>query len=108
MCKFELALHGQNPADLLCRHAASNVSGRKPETFDFRLHALLHAITQMGHLRHWGKTIKRMRAKLLAIKMRCARNARPTARTGAWMKQMLQGHLNYFAVRAMIRASGGT
>jgi len=46
------------------------------------------------------KTIKkRMRAKLQAIKMElCVRMHDPIAKTGAWVKQMLQGHLNYFAV----------
>ena len=46
------------------------------------------------------KTIKkRMRAKFQAIKMElCVRMHDPIAKTGAWVKQMLQGHLNYFAV----------
>src|SRR6266542_3515102 len=56
--------------------------------------------------RKWGsfvigrKTIKkRMRAKLLAIKIELRRIMHdPIAKTGAWVKQMLQGHLNYFAV----------
>jgi hypothetical protein len=40
-----------------------------------------------------------MRAKLLAIKMELRRTMHdPIAKTGAWVKQMLQGHLNYFAV----------
>jgi hypothetical protein len=44
-------------------------------------------------------TKKRMRAKMLAIKLELRKNMHdPIARTGAWMKQMLQGHLNYFAV----------
>ena len=62
--------------------------------------ATTHAITRMGHLRHWAQAIKkRMRAKLLAIKMELRKKMHdPIARTGAWMKQMLQGHLNYFAV----------
>src|SRR5262249_36010623 len=54
----------------------------------------------------WGsfvigrKTIKkRMRAKLKAIKVelrKCMHD--PIVKTGAWVKQMLQGHLNYYAV----------
>jgi RNA-directed DNA polymerase len=46
------------------------------------------------------KTIKkRMRAKLKAIKMELRKRMHdPVAQTGAWVKQMLQGHLNYFAV----------
>jgi hypothetical protein len=46
------------------------------------------------------KTIKkRMRAKLLAIKIELRRIMHdPIAKTGTWVKQMLKGHLNYFAV----------
>src|SRR3984957_13316313 len=40
-----------------------------------------------------------MRAKLLAIKIELRRLMHdPIAKTGAWVKQMLRGHLNYFAV----------
>jgi hypothetical protein len=40
-----------------------------------------------------------MRAKLLAIKTELRRTMHdPIAKTGAWVKQMLKGHLNYFAV----------
>jgi RNA-directed DNA polymerase len=40
-----------------------------------------------------------MRARLLAIKVEVRRTMHdPTAKTGAWIKRMLQGHLNDFAV----------
>ena len=40
-----------------------------------------------------------MRAKLKAIKAELRKSMHdPIAKTGAWVKQMLQGHLNYFAV----------
>jgi len=73
----------------------------KPETFDFL--GFTHFCTRS---RKWGtfvigrKTIKkRMRAKLLAIKIELRRIMHdPIAKTGAWVKQMLKGHLNYFAV----------
>ena len=40
-----------------------------------------------------------MRAKLLAIKIELRKKMHdPIAKTGGWMKQMLQGHLNYFAI----------
>jgi hypothetical protein len=73
----------------------------KPETFDFL--GFTHFCTRS---RKWSsfvigrKTIKkRMRAKLLAIKIELRRTMHdPIATTGAWVKQMLQGHLNYFAV----------
>jgi hypothetical protein len=55
---------------------------------------------------NWGsfvigrKTIKRrMRARLLAIKTELRRTMHdPIAKIGIWIKRMLQGHLNYFAV----------
>jgi hypothetical protein len=54
--------------------------------------------------RRWGsfvigrKTIKkRLRVKLKAIKVELRKSMHnPIATTGAWVKQMLQGHLNYF------------
>jgi hypothetical protein len=40
-----------------------------------------------------------MRAKLKAIKVELRRRMHdPVAKTGAWVKQMPQGHLNYYAV----------
>jgi RNA-directed DNA polymerase len=40
-----------------------------------------------------------MRAKLKAIKLELRKRTHdPVAQTGAWVKQMLQEHLNYFAV----------
>ena len=105
MCKFELALHPDKTRLIrFGRHAAKQrekLGEGKPETFDFL--GFTHFCTRS---RKWGtfvigrKTIKkRMRAKLLAIKMEMRKKMHdPIARTGAWMKQMLQGHLNYFAV----------
>jgi hypothetical protein len=73
----------------------------KPETFDFL--GFTHFCRRS---RKWGsfviarKTIKkRIRARLLAIKIELRRTMHdPVAKTGAWMKRMLQGHLNYSAV----------
>jgi hypothetical protein len=40
-----------------------------------------------------------MRAKLKAIKMELRKRMHdPVAGTGAWVEQLLQGHLNYYAV----------
>jgi hypothetical protein len=86
------------------RHAAKQrekLGEGKPETFDFL--GFTHFCTRS---RKWGtfvigrKTIKkRMRAKLLAIKIELRKKMHdPIAKTGVWMKQMLKGHLNYFAV----------
>src|SRR3984885_5000213 len=105
MRKFELALHPDKTRLIrFGRHAAKQREKRgegKPETFDFL--GFTHFCTRS---RKWGsvvigrKTIKkRMRAKLLAIKIELRRLMHdPIAKTGAWVKQMLRGHLNYFAV----------
>jgi RNA-directed DNA polymerase len=96
---FELALHPDKTRLIrFGRHAAeqrARLGEGKPETFDFL--GFTHFCTRS---RKWGsfvigrKTIKkRMRAKLKAIKMELR-----IAKTGAWVKQMLQGHLNYYAV----------
>jgi RNA-directed DNA polymerase len=105
MRKFELALHPDKTRLIrFGRHAAKQREKQgegKPETFDFL--GFTHFCTRS---RKWGsfvigrKTIKkRMRAKLLAIKIELRRVMHdPIAKTGAWVKQMLRGHLNYFAV----------
>ena len=73
----------------------------KPETFDFL--GFTHFCTRSRKRDSFvigRKTIKkRMRAKLQAVKMELRKRMHdPIAKTGAWVKQMLQGHLNYFAV----------
>jgi RNA-directed DNA polymerase len=105
MRKFELALYPDKTRLIrFGRHAAKQREKRgegKPETFDFL--GFTHFCTRS---RKWGsfvigrKTIKkRMRAKLLAIKIELRRMMHdPIAKTGAWVQQMLKGHLNYFAV----------
>ena len=105
MRAFDLALHPDKTRLIrFGRHTAKQRAERgegKPETFDFL--GFTHFCTRS---RKWGsfvigrKTIKkRMRAKLLAIKIELRRKMHdPIAKTGAWVKQMLQGHLNYFAV----------
>jgi hypothetical protein len=105
MRKFELALHPDKTRLIrFGRHAVKQrekLGEGKPETFDFL--GFTHFCTRS---RKWGsfvigrKTIKkRMRAKLLVIKIELRRIMHdPIAKTGAWVKRMLQGHLNYFAV----------
>jgi RNA-directed DNA polymerase len=102
---FELALHPDKTRLIrFGRHAAeqrARLGEGKPETFDFL--GFTHFCTRS---RKWGsfvigrKTIKkRMRAKLKAIKVELRKSMHdPIAKTGAWVKQMLQGHLNYYAV----------
>src|SRR5262245_20069622 len=102
---FELALHPDKTRLIrFGRHAAkqrAKLGEGKPETFDFL--GFTHFCTRS---RKWGsfvigrKTIKkRMRAKLKAIKVELRKRMHdPIAKTGAWVKQLLQGHLNYYAV----------
>ena len=102
---FELALHPDKTRLIrFGRYAAKQrekLGEGKPETFDFL--GFTHFCTRS---RRWGsfvigrKTIKkRLRAKLKAIKVELRKSMHnPIAKTGAWVRQMLQGHLNYFAV----------
>ena len=105
MRAFELALHPDKTR--LIRFGRYAVKQReklgegKPETFDFL--GFTHFCTRSrtgGSFVIGRKTIKkRMRAKLKAIKVELRKSMHnPIAKTGAWVKQMLQGHLNYFAV----------
>jgi RNA-directed DNA polymerase len=105
MRAFDLALHPDKTRLIrFGRYAAKQrekLGEGKPETFDFL--GFTHFCTRS---RRWGsfvigrKTIKkRLRAKLKAVKVELRRSMHnPIAKTGAWVKQMLQGHLNYFAV----------
>jgi len=105
MRTFELALHPDKTRLIrFGRYAARQRTERgegKPETFDFL--GFTHFCTRS---RNWGsfvigrKTIKkRMVRQLQAIKMELRRRMHdPIARTGAWIEQMLKGHLNYYAV----------
>jgi group II intron reverse transcriptase/maturase len=105
MRKFELALHPTKTRLIrFGRHAAKQreeVGEGKPETFDFL--GFTHFCTRS---RKWGsfvigrKTIKkRMLKQLQAVKMELSKRMHdPIAKTGVWLKQMLIGHLNYYAV----------
>jgi len=105
MRAFELALHPDKTRLIrFGRHAAKQRERGgegKPETFDFL--GFTHFCTRSYK---WGsfvigrKTIKkRMRAKLKVIKTELRKRMHdPVAQTGAWVKQMLKGHLNYYAV----------
>ena len=105
MGKFELALHPDKTRLIrFGRHAAKQrqkLGEGKPETFDFL--GFTHFCTRS---RKWDtfvigrKTVKkRMIATLRSIKMELRRRLHdPIAKTGAWLKRVLQGHLNYFAV----------
>lgn len=102
---FDLSLHPEKTR-LICfgRHAAKQRAERgegKPEVFDFL--GFTHYCTRS---RKWGsfvigrKTIKkRMLRTLEDIKVELRKRMHdPIAKTGTWVWQMLNGHLNYFAV----------
>src|SRR5437660_10981852 len=105
MRAFELALSPDKTRLIrFGRHAAKQRQMRgegKPETFDFL--GFTHYCTRS---RKWGsfvigrKTIKkRMLRSLEAIKTELRKRMHEKiVETGAWVWQMLKGHLNYFAV----------
>jgi group II intron reverse transcriptase/maturase len=105
MRKFELALHpDKTRLNRFGRHAAKQrerLGEGKPETFDFL--GFTHFCTRS---RRWGsfvigrKTIKkRMLRRLQEVKTELRKRMHdPVAKTGTWVSQMLNGHLNYFAV----------
>ena len=102
---FELALHPDKTRLIQFGRWAINDRKRKrlgkPETFDFL--GFTHFCTQSrktGRFVVGRKTIrKRMRARLQEIKLELRRRMhRPIWETGVWLRRMLQGYLNYFAV----------
>ena len=102
---FDLSLHPEKTRLIrFGRHAAKQRAEReegKPEVFDFL--GFTHYCTRS---RKWGsfvigrKTIKkRMLGRLEVVKMELRRRMHDTiVKTGTWVWQMLNGHLNYFAV----------
>jgi RNA-directed DNA polymerase len=105
MRAFELALHPDKTRLIRFGRCAAKQRARrgegKPETFDFLGFTHFCTRSRKGNAFVIGrKTIKkRLRARLKAIKVELRKSMHnPIAKTGAWVKQMLQGHLNYFAV----------
>jgi hypothetical protein len=104
MRAFELALNPDKTRLIrFGRHAAKQQQMRgegKPETFE--LLGFTHFCTRS---RKWGSFVigrktskKRMVRRLKVIKTELRRRMHDSvAWTGAWVKQMLQGHLNYYA-----------
>ena len=105
LAKFGLKLHPEKTRLIrFGRFAMSHCrrrNGGKPETFDFL--GFTHYCTtarKTGWFAIGRKTIKkRMVASLQATKSAIRRRMhRPVYETGAWLKRVLRGHLNYFAV----------
>jgi len=72
----------------------------KPETFDFLGFTHICGKNRNGTFMVRRKTIgKRMRAKLRALKQQLRQRMHdPIARTGEWLKRVVQGYFNYHAV----------
>jgi RNA-directed DNA polymerase len=102
--KFGLELHPDKTRRIeFGRFAETDRKQRgegKPETFDFLGLTHISGKDRNGAYAVKRKTIgKRMRAKLLEIKQQLRRRMHePVARTGPWLRSIVQGYFNYHAV----------
>jgi group II intron reverse transcriptase/maturase len=102
--KFGLQLHPEKTRRIeFGRYAESNRKRRgegKPETFDFL--GFTHISGKNGKGSYAVRRItvrKRMRKKLQEIKQQLRmRMHDPVPQTGAWLKSVVQGYFNYYAV----------
>ncbi len=80
----------------------------KPETFDFLGLTPISGKNRLGRFTVRRKTIrKRMRAKLREIKQQLRERMHdPVRQTGQWLKSIMQGHLNYYAVPGNLDSLG--
>jgi len=83
-----------------CAHRRKRHGLGKPETFNFLGFTHIAATAKSG--RFWVARItiaKRMRAKLCEIKQEIKRRRHePVPVQGSWLRSVVQGHLNYYAV----------
>jgi hypothetical protein len=102
--QFGLALHPDKTRLIeFGRHAAGRRAARgdgKPDTFDFLGFTHICAKSRRGGF--WLKRItvaKRLRAKLQAIKVELKRRRHESIPVlGQWLRSVVQGHFNYYAV----------
>ncbi len=108
--KFALSLHPDKTRLIeFGRYAAANRKQRglgKPETFDFLGFTFISGKSRKGGFLVLRKTrTDRMRAKLREIKQGLRRRMhRPIGEQGRWLKQVVAGYFQYFAVPTNIRA----
>ena len=108
--KFALSLHSEKTRLIeFGRYAADNRKRRglgKPETFDFLGFTFICSKSRRGKFQIKRKTRRdRLRAKLQAIKQELRRRMHwPVPRQGQWLKQVVTGHFNYYAVPTNGRA----
>jgi RNA-directed DNA polymerase len=80
----------------------------KPDTFDFLGFTHISGKNRLGRFAVRRKTIrKRMGAKLREIKQQLRERMHDPARqTGQWLKSVVQGHFNYYAVPGNLDSLG--
>lgn len=103
--QFGLSLHPKKTQLIrfgrFARRDSHQAGQSKPATFDFL--GFTHYCTKSrskGHFIVGRKTIKkRMRSQLAEIKLQLRKRLHdPVGQTGTWLRRVLQGHLNYYAV----------
>ena len=112
LAKFGLELHPDKTRLIeFGRFAAKNRAARglgRPETFDFL--GFTHICGKGRSGRFWLRRItisKRMRTKLKAVEDQLMRRRhQPIPEQGRWLRSVVQGHLNYYAVPGNRRALG--
>jgi hypothetical protein len=109
---FGLELHPDKTRRIeFGRFAEQNRTRRgegKPETFDFLGFTHISGKNSLGRFMVRRKTIrKRMRAKLREIKQQLRKRMHdPVRQTGQWLKSVVQGHFNYYAVPGNLASLG--
>jgi RNA-directed DNA polymerase len=104
LAKFGLELHPDKTRRIeFGRFAEENRKRRgegKPETFDFLGFTHISGKNRLGRFAVRRLTIrKRMRSKLREIKQQLRpRMHDPVRQTGAWLRSVVQGYFNYYAV----------
>src|SRR6202020_1281209 len=104
LAKFGLELHPDKTRRIeFGRFAELNRERRgegKPETFDFLGFTHISGKDRNGKFALKRKTIaKRLRAKLQEIKQELRRRMHdPVPQTGKWLRSVVQGYFNYYAV----------
>ena len=104
MAKFGLALHPQKTRLIeFGRYAEQRRRSRgqgKPETFDFLGFTHCCSKTRQGGFKILRLTVKkRLRATLAAIREKLKKRRHdPIEQVGGWLKSVLRGYYNYFAV----------
>src|SRR5437588_7886909 len=104
LAKFGLELHPDKTRRIeFGRFAEENRKRRgegKPETFDFLGFKHISGKNSLGRFTVRRTTIrKRMRSKLRELKQELHRRMHdPVPQTGGWLKSVVQGYFNYYAV----------